>query len=547
MGAERVIEGHIVDVVNRRTFDGKLVLKGEKIERIVEIPLSEADLPFIIPGFIDSHIHIESSMLRPVEFARQVVKYGTIAAVCDCHEITNVMGKDGLEFMLEDGKRSDLYFFNGVPSCVPATEFETSGFCLDDLQVGELLKRKDITHLSEMMNYPGVLGKDTQVLNKISHALKNSKPVDGHAPLLTGKDLAEYAAHGISSDHECASIDEAEEKIRLGMKIQIREGSAAKNFDALIPLIDKYPDALMFCSDDKHPDDILEGHINLLVKRASALGYNVIDVLRLASMNPILHYKLPCGLLQVGDNADFLLVDDLENFNILATYIKGKEVFSERSSEEVKFEKLKCRYNNFGAEKITEQDIKVKPLTQNLNVIDCFDKQLFTDLVKAKAFVKNGYVCSDTEQDVLKIVVLNRYFPSKPVVAFVRGFGLKKGALAGSIAHDSHNIICVGVEDLDIIHAVNLIVEHKGGISFACGEDRKILPLSVAGLMSDDTCENVAFAYKSLNEAAKSCSCKLTSPFMTLSFMALLVIPKLKISDKGLFDSSSFSFKSLFC
>lgn len=541
---ETIFWGHIVDVVRNRVFDGKIVVKGDKIADIVATEEPLKDVPYILPGFIDSHIHIESSMLLPHNFAQAVVKHGTIACVCDAHEIANVLGREGVEFMIEDGKQCGFYFFNGVPSCVPATSFETSGAELNSEDVEELLKNENITHLSEMMNYPGVMSNDEEVIRKIELAHKYNKPIDGHAPMLKGDDLKIYSSYNISTDHECNSIEEAEEKLSNNIKIQIREGSAAKNFDTLLPLVEKYSDRLMFCSDDKHPDDLLHGHINQLVKKALQKGYPLIDVLKLVSLNPIKHYNLPCGMLQKGDNADFLLINNLEDFDILATYIKGKKVYDskENPKDSIQQPTKAIEYNNFKAEKIEKKDIAIEYREEKINAIECFNRELFTKRIKIVPKVENGYLVSDKEKDILKIVVLNRYHKAKPSVAFIKGIGLQQGAMCSTIAHDSHNIIAVGVEDEDIVEAINLVVEHKGGIAFVNKDDKDILPLPIAGLMTNEKIEQVAKNYDRINKKVKTYTNKLNSPYMTLAFMALLVIPEIKISDKGLFDVTRFSF-----
>lgn len=541
---ETIFWGHIVDVVRNRVFDGKIVVKGDKIADIVATEEPLKDVPYILPGFVDSHIHIESSMLLPHNFAQAVVKHGTIACVCDAHEIANVLGREGVEFMIEDGKQCDFYFFNGVPSCVPATSFETSGAELNSEDVEELLKNENITHLSEMMNYPGVISNDEEVIRKIELAHKYNKPIDGHAPMLKGDDLKIYSSYNISTDHECNSIEEAEEKLSNNIKIQIREGSAAKNFDTLLPLVEKYSDRLMFCSDDKHPDDLLHGHINQLVKKAIQKGCPLIDVLKIVSLNPIKHYNLPCGMLQKGDNADFLLINNLEDFDILATYIKGKKVYDskENPKDSIQQPTKAIEYNNFKAEKIEKKDIAVEYREEKINAIECFNGELFTKRIEIVPKVENGYLVSDKEKDILKIVVLNRYHKAKPSVAFIKGIGLQQGAICSTVAHDSHNIIAVGVEDEDIVEAINLVVKHKGGIAFVNKDDKDILPLPIAGLMANEKIEQVAKNYDRINKKVKIYTNKLNSPYMTLAFMALLVIPEIKISDKGLFDVTRFSF-----
>lgn len=533
------IEGNIVDIVNKQIFYGQVVINNGLISDIISNGNETKTEPYILPGFIDSHIHIESSMLLPHNFALAVTKFGTIAAICDPHEIANVLGLEGVKMMIEDGKQSDFYFFNGAPSCVPATCFENSGSCLDSSETESLLQSPDITHLSEMMNYPGVLARDSEVLAKISAAKKHNKPIDGHCPLLSDNDLDDYIANGISTDHECSLLKEAEEKILKGMKILIREGSAAHNFDALIALISRYPDKIMFCSDDKHPDDLLKGHINVLVSNAIKQGYNPMDVLRAACLNPIKHYNLPCGLLQKGDSADFIITDNLIDFNVQSTYIKGKDVVNNPTilSKTVK------HLNRFEIDSLQEQDIKVIQSESVIPAIRCFDKQLYTEKILVEAKKNNGETVVDLERDLLKIVVCNRYSPkSKPAVAFINGFGLRKGAIASTVAHDSHNIIAVGTNDKDILKAIGKLIEHKGGISLSVDGTTDLLPLPVAGLISEMPIKQVAENYKRINNKAKELSDKLSAPYMTLSFMALLVIPEIKISDKGLFDVKKFDF-----
>ncbi len=536
------LTGHIVDVVEKEVFDGEITVENGRIKSILRLQGLDRQAPYIMPGFVDSHIHIESSMLLPHNFADIVVKHGSVACVCDAHEIANVLGKQGVEFMIEDGEKADFYFFNGVPSCVPATCFETSGATIGSKEVEELLKNDKITHLSEMMNYVGVIQKQEEVIRKLELARRYHKPIDGHAPLLSKEQLKEYVSYGIGTDHECSSLHEAEEKIECGMKIQIREGSAAKNFDRLLPLMKNHCDSLMFCSDDKHPDDLIHGHINLLVKKAIKEGCPLMDVLRVASLNPIKHYRLPCGLLQKGDNADFILVNNLDDFEVLATYIKGRKVYDEKEGRREGSKGETPVYNNFHAEKITLEDIQTEYKGRDINIIECFDGELFTKNITITPKTDRGLMITDVEGDILKIVVLNRYTKAKPSVAFIKGVGLKQGAICSTVAHDSHNIIAVGVEDKDIVEAINLVIENKGGIAFVNKEDKDILPLPVAGLMSYETAEKVAKDYDRINRKAKAFTDRLSSPYMTLAFMSLLVIPEIKLSDKGLFDARTFSF-----
>jgi adenine deaminase len=495
---------------------------------------------YFIPPFIDAHIHIESSMLTPAQFARMAVVHGTVGTVSDPHEIANVLGIDGVKYMIEDGKRVPFKFCFGAPSCVPATTFETAGAEITAADIKELLTMKEVGYLAEMMNFPGVLFDDPIVAEKLTIARAFNKPIDGHAPGLRGEDAKKYIDAGISTDHECFTYDEALEKLQLGMKIIIREGSAAKNFEALIPLAKEFADKMMFCSDDKHPDSLEIGHINALIKRAIAAGVDMFDALRMASLNPVLHYRLNVGLLREGEPADFVVVDNLTNFTVLQTYIDGECIAENGVS---KIENLTSEtVNNFGCSPISIKQVEVSE-TPTLPVIQVIDEQLITNRINFPSLIRNGKVVSDTERDILKIVVINRYSDAPPAVAFIHDFGMKEGAIASSVAHDSHNIIAVGVSDEDIVEAVNLIIENKGGVSAVSNESREILPLPIAGLMSNEDGYKVAKDYTNIDKFAKEqLGCTLSAPFMSLSFMGLLVIPKLKLSDKGLFDGEKFEF-----
>jgi adenine deaminase len=496
-----------------------------------------------MPGFVDAHIHIESTMVPPSEFARMAVCHGTVATVSDPHEIANVMGVEGIDYMIQSGKRGHFKFFFGAPSCVPATPFETSGAVLDAATVAELMGRDDIYYLSEMMNYPGVLADDPEVMKKLKAAQAHGKPIDGHAPMVTGDDIKKYIGAGISTDHECYNLDDAKEKLHLGMKILIREGSAAKNFDALIPLMTPYPEMLMFCSDDKHPNDLIKGHINLLVKRALQRGYKLMDVLRAASLNAIRHYHLEVGLLQLGDDADFIVVDNPQDLNVMETYVKGRLVARQGQSCMPYRKEEAC--NRFHAVPIVADDLRVPSQDKNIKVISCMEGNLITNTIVATPKVVDGNMVSDTTRDILKIVVLNRYAPSRPAVGFINHFGLKRGAIATSVAHDSHNIVAVGCTDEDIARAINMLVLTKGGMVACTETEFALLPLPVAGLMSLEEGTRVAEDYERVDRLAHEFGCTLYSPFMTLSFMALLVIPELKLSDKGLFDVTQFQFTAL--
>jgi len=539
----KTISGNIVDVVARTITKGEIFIENGKI---IEIKTAEdVDNQYIIPGFVDAHIHIESSMMLPAEFARYSVVHGTVACVCDPHEIANVCGIEGVDYMIENGKQSPMKFYFGAPSCVPSTHFETSGAVLDADAVEELLLRDDIHFLAEMMNFPGVIHSNKQVLLKLQAAQRIGKPVDGHAPEVSGADLEAYAAAGITTDHECMTIAEAEAKIALGMKVQIREGSAAKNFDDLLPLISKYPDKIMFCSDDKHPDDLLKnGHVDSLVRRAVAKGYDLMDVLRICSLTPIEHYKLDVGLLQKGDDADFVVVNNLKDFKVKSTYIRGEEVYGNGVPTFPRYVPAKL-INQFNAKKITVEQLNVMPTGERLKVIKVDDGQLFTRTGLKVPKIVDDNVISDIENDILKLVVYNRYQPSEPAIGFIKNIGLKRGALASTVSHDSHNIVAVGTSDVEIVSAINQIIDSKGGI-LACDGDRVcLLPLPVAGVMSADEGSVIAQRYEEIDAMAKELGSTLQAPFMTVAFMSLLVIPELKLGDRGLFDGRNFKFVEL--
>ena len=537
----KTIQGQIVDIQNKRIFSGEITVDSGKIQSITE---KEHDVKqYILPGFVDAHIHIESSMLVPSEFAKIAVKHGTVSTVSDPHEIANVLGVAGVEFMIENGKKTPFKFNFGAPSCVPATTFESAGAVIDSDDIKTLMANPDIKYLAEMMNYPGVLFDDEEVLKKIAWAKHYNKPVDGHAPGLRGDDVTKYINAGISTDHECFTYDEALEKLQKGMKILIREGSAAKNFEALIDLLPEHYQNMMFCSDDKHPDDLLLNHINALCARAVAKDIDVFKVLQAACVNPVKHYNLDVGLLQKDDVADFIIVEDLKDFKTLQTYINGELVFDNGTSliKHVDFENL----NNFDTEIKTIEDFKVESTAKQIRVIEALEGQLVTNQLIEEATILNGNLVSNTVTDVLKMTVVNRYKNDEPALAFIKNFGLKEGAIASSVGHDSHNIIAVGVSDEAICKAVNLIIENKGGICAVSDTDQKIVSLPVAGIMSDKNAETIGHAYAELDAFAKQLGTTLNAPYMTLSFMALLVIPSLKLSDKGLFDGGKFEFTSL--
>ena len=541
------LAANILNLFDQTIFYGEVEIENERIRRINKIGETRPDAPYLLPGFVDAHVHVESSMLTPAQFARLAVVHGTVATVSDPHEIGNVLGVAGVNYMIDDGKRVPFKFCFGAPSCVPATVFETAGATISTQDVRDLLAMKEIGYLAEMMNFPGVLNHDPDVMQKIQLAKAFNKPVDGHAPGLRGADAQQYAAAGITTDHECFTYDEALEKIQLEMYILIREGSAAKNFEALIPLVTQFPARIMFCSDDKHPDSLVQGHINELVKRALGQGYNLFDVLRAACLNPVLHYRLPVGLLREGDPADFIVVNNLQDFGISATYIDGQRVAENgetfitdlRSPVVNQFDCLPCQPSDFAVPTLDSAVV--------INVIEALDGQLITNALQLPACVENGQIVADVSRDVLKIAVVNRYKPAPIKVGFITNFGLQKGAIASSVAHDSHNIIAVGCNDESLAQAVNLIIEARGGIAaVAATNQAHILRLPIAGLMSDADGYEVAQQYTEIDFFVKNMlGSKLFSPFMTLSFMGLLVIPALKMSDLGLFDGQNFSFKKL--
>ena len=598
------ITGNLVDVHQKKIYPAEIKVEGQRIVAIKDLTstLSKVEedntqpLPieetmsntvslqskasasasrlqeiggFILPGFVDAHIHIESSMLVPSEFARLAVVHGTVATVSDPHEIANVCGVKGVTFMIENGATVPFKFNFGAPSCVPATSFETAGAELTSRDVEDLLRREDVLYLTEMMNFPGVLNGDAEVLKKIASAKKFEKPVDGHAPGLRGDDAKRYIDAGISTDHECFTAEEALDKLRHGMKIIVREGSAAKNFEALIGLLNDYPDRMMFCSDDKHPDSLVEGHINQLCARAVAHGIDVFKVLQAACVNPVGHYKLKVGLLRENDFADFIVVKDLKEFEVLQTYVNGELVAENGASAIVKKEGPAGKaINNFHCSKKKPEDFAYPFTTQtSMHGIEALDGQLITNKFLFAPKVEAGNIVSDVANDVLKIVVVNRYKDAAVAKAFIKNFGLKRGAIASSVAHDSHNIVAVGADDESICRAVNLVIEAEGGVSLTPGPSSSglwppspkekesgntliqgegsrdlVLPLPVAGLMSAEDGYEVAKNYSAIDKAAKELGSTLSAPFMTLSFMALLVIPHLKLSDLGLFDGDAFSF-----
>jgi adenine deaminase len=539
---EYLIGANIVDVINRKIFPGEVLVKEKKIIQIT--PRKRNYRYFLLPGLIDAHVHIESSMLVPSEFARLAVRKGTVATVSDPHEIANVLGIEGVRFMYHNGEKVPFKFYFGVPSCVPATDFETSGSRIDLQEINELFLNYKFKYLAEIMNFPGVINEDKKIIAKINLARKLNKMIDGHAPGLTGKNLEKYISKGITTDHETEEITEAREKIKSGMKVIIREGSAAKNFTKLIPLIKEFPEKIMLCTDDLHPDDLYDGHIDRLIKRGIDSGYDFFDLLKSATLNPIKHYGLKVGLLRENDPADFILIDNPNNFKILATYIDGRKVY-DNGTINIKHIK-ETDINVFNCDKIRPNQLKIKAKSGIIKIIEAFDGQLYTKKSSTEATINRGEIFSDINRDILKIVVYNRYIKSIPAVSFIKGFGLRRGAIASTIAHDSHNIISIGVSDEDIVNAINRLIELKGGIVVTENGKYEEIQLNIGGLMTFKDGKKIARDYRNLNKKVRSMGSRLNAPFMTMSFMALLVIPELKLSDKGLFDVQNFRFTDLF-
>lgn len=535
-----VIKGNIVNVLSRQIFPGEVHIINGKISEIVQVE-DCAFNTYILPGFVDSHVHVESSMIIPSEFARMAVTHGTVSTVSDPHEIANVCGIKGVEYMINNGRKVPFKFNFGAPSCVPATIFETAGVVLDSNAVKSLLEKEEIKYLSEMMNFPGVLLKDEEVMKKIKAAHDLNKPIDGHAPGLRGEQAKQYIDAGISTDHECFTKEEALDKLKYGMNILIREGSAAKNFEALIDLLNDFPEKIMLCSDDKHPDSLEAGHINKLCERAVTKGIDIFKILQAACVNPVRHYKLNVGLLQPNDPADFIVAEDLKSFKVLQTYIDGMLVAENGKTliNSIKEDTI----NNFDCNPIKENDLKIQFANEaTIPVIEALDGQLITNKLYLKPKVEDGLIISDTTNDILKIVVVNRYNKAPVAKTFIKNFNLKEGAIASSVAHDSHNIIAVGCDDESITKAINLIIQTKGGVSCVSSKQEMQIALPVAGLMSNEDAYVVSKRYTKIDKMAKQLGSTLSAPFMTLSFMALLVIPHLKLSDKGLFDGDGFSF-----
>lgn len=531
------IFGRLVNVKERSIYNARLIINDRGVIESI-VACDEAPEVFILPGFVDSHVHIESSMLIPERFSEAAIKHGTIAVVADPHEVANVAGVEGVKFMIENAKRSKLKVYFGAPSCVPASPIDECFTPFTSKEVACLLELPDVKLLAEMMNFPGVINGEESVSIILNEARRRGVPIDGHAPGLTGDALRKYVQAGITTDHECFTLAEAKEKIELGMKVLIREGSAAKNFDALHPIIGYKPQMAMFCTDDCHPDELIRGHINKHVKKALSLGYNIFDVLQVACVNPVEHYGLNLGLLQIGDPADFIIVDNLNDLNVLSTFINGEEIKYEQNQSISLKEPAYVFPEKYDISKI---NITFTPRKQ-VKVIEAIDGELIT--LKSSVVVKSNGV--DLENDILKIAVISRYNGANVAAGLIKGFGIKRGAIAASIAHDSHHIIAIGVDDESLVEVIDFIIQNKGGVAYYDGNEIFGFELPFYGLMANVPASSAAFAYSQINEKVKSAGCTLKAPFMTMAFMSLSVIPHLKITPAGLFEVDTFSLTSLY-
>ena len=528
---------------------GYIAALGTGYSGTEEIDLQEQ---FVIPGFIDAHVHIESSMLSLSQFSKAILPLGTTTVIADPHEITNVCGSAGFRYMLKSSKFSMLNVFFMVPSCVPATHLESSGIAFNYEDVEYFMGKKKVLGLAEMMNYPGVINGSKKVMKKILLALESGKLIDGHAPGLTGKDLSAYVASGISSDHECTNKEEALEKLRTGMYIMIREGTGAKNLNDLLPFVTKenYSRCLL-ATDDRCPTDIVnEGHINYAVKKAIKNGLDPMMAIKMATINVADYFGLKdVGAILPGKSADILVVKSLENLEISKVFKDGMLV-----AEDGKYLKTtsavqsKWVYNTVNTGDIVEEDLKIPRKSDKIRVIETIEHQLLTKELIHSAKIENDYVVADPDNDIIKLLVIERHFATHNIgKGFVKGLGIKSGAVASTVSHDSHNLVVTGTNDSDMFLAINTIIEMNGGICVV--KDNQVLaklPLPIAGLMSDASLEEVYQGKGSLDDAVKKLGSIKEDPFMKLAFLSLPVIPKLKLTDKGLVDVDKFDFVDLF-
>ncbi len=533
-----IIKGNILNIYTDEIYPGEIEIEKGVIQSIREV--SSFFNEIIVPGFIDSHIHIESSKLTPSRFAEIALKHGTTSVVADPHEIANVMGLEGIEYMLNDARNSPLKFNFAAPSCVPTTEYETAGATIDSNVIDDLLRKDEFVSLGEVMDYNGVIEGKEDLIAKIESAKKHKKPIDGHAPLVTGEDLQKYVKYGIDTDHECTSKREAAEKRRMGVKIMIREGSESHMLEELL-----HSDADFIVSDDICAEDLIDGHIDKLLRKAVSLGMDAFEALKLVTINPAKHYNLNVGSITPGKQADLVFIDNLEDFNVKRVIVDGNTIY--------KKQKLLYRANPMPVKttlKITPktaEDFDVKAQDENhksatVNVINVEDNTIISSHDTAKLSIDRNTVIPSVFEDILKISVIERYGGNTIANGFVHGFNIKNGAIASSVSHDSHNIIAVGTNSQYIAEATNKIIENKGGLVAMSNKEMIDLPLPIAGLMSDKSANVVSKVSSSLNELVSSMGCTLSSPYTTLSFLALPVVPSIKITNKGLFDVDANKF-----
>jgi adenine deaminase len=528
----RVVEGQLVDVVNGKVVPSGVVMEGGKFTEIVT--LAEAPNRYLLPGFIDSHIHIESSQLCPSRFAEASVPHGTTAVVSDPHEIANVLGVKGIDLMLEDASNVPLRIFLTAPSCVPATQYERSGATIGVAEIESMLKDPRFVGLGEVMDVQGVLRDDPGIIAKIKAAKAFWKGIDGHCPGLVGNDLVKYINAGMRTDHESITADEAEEKYFLGMWIQVREGSASRDLRSLMPFAKTHE--CMLVSDDLRAKDLVNGHLDVLLRKAVALGMPPMHAIRAVTAWPAWHYNLPGGSVAVGRTADLVVVDDLRNFNVRQVFIAGRLV----AEDGVPLFLAEPRTNGLGIlpRGLVGEDmlLPAKGEKVSVKVIEAFPDRIESGSLITELPVRDGRVRAMPDQDVLHIALVNRYVDERPVLGFIKGFGLKRGAMATSVAHDSHHLLAVGASPDDMAKAIN-VVSRSGGFAVCEENEVSTLPLEVAGLMSTSPARVVAQIENDLVELLVGMGCRLPAPFMTLSFQSLLVVPELKIGDRGLFDT----------
>ena len=526
------IKSNIVNVITDEIYPAEVEIKEGHIKRVTQ--LNRKQDTTMIPGLIDSHIHIESSMLVPTRFAQTALKHGTTSVITDPHEIANVMGIEGINYMINDSKNTPLNFYFTVPSCVPSTKYETNGATLDSKITDELLSQKDFIGLSEVMDYHAVLNDEEEITKKIESAKKYNKTIDGHAPLLRSTKLQKYISAGITTDHESVTKEEVIEKKRLGMKIMIREGSESKTLKDFINL---KPDFIV--TDDLKAEELVKGHLNTIIEKAVKLGYDIQEILKLVTINPAQHYQLNTGSITPGRKADLVILDNLEDFNIKEVISSGIRAY--KNNKLLINPQPQPLTTKINVKNKTAEDFEILTHNKNttkalVNIIKVTDNQIVTDNITREVKVKDGKIQTNTKDDTLKISVVERYGHTTTYTALITGFGLTDGAISSSVAHDSHNIITIGTNSQLMAKATNEVIDNNGGLAAVNNNQTISLKLEVAGLMTKDNAEKVAQKSSQINEYTKTLGSKLTNPFSTLSFMALPVVPALKITDKGLFN-----------